>query len=266
MSELTNNMDVFAGKLAKHLKNEEPLVYIASPFFDDKSKEWVSEKENEFDTLKIPYFSPRQDSIDFNKVSTELRSERIKSIFKSNVRKLKQCKHIAVNLTHCNGKLDIGTLWELGFFVGTHGYIDFDNDEYNTLLCSTELRDIIIEIISNLSVINITRKVDKVLITKVPLIHRIQNSLDFINSNFTIINLSTTFGKELEVGNRTVVLVDDYPIQSFILMGYLYANNIPYHTTSFKGYGSNVMIAASSQGHIQLPGIYDETTINNKID
>lgn len=267
MNELTKNMDLFASKLAKQMKNEEPLVYIASSFFDDKSIEWVTAKEEEFDAMQIPYFSPRQYTVNFNEVDTELRSERIKSIFKTNVRKLKQCKHIAINLTPSNGKLDIGTLWELGYFIGHQGHIDFDDDEYNTLLCSPELRDIITGIIANLSSIKINTELDRVLITKVPLIDKIVDTIETVNINATVMNLGTLIAKDnIEVGKKPMFLVDDYPIQSFILMGFLYARGVNYHTTSFKGYGSNVMIAASSKGHIQLPGFYDETTKSNKID
>jgi hypothetical protein len=55
------------------------------------------------------------------------------------------------------------------------------------------------------------------------------------------------------------MLTDFWPDQMFVLAGWMYANKLPYYTASFNDFGSNVMMAASSKGHIKLPGLVDDT-------
>lgn len=264
-------MNQKALELAKAFKvvGKDPEVYIASAFFDESSREWVSAKEKEFQGIGIPYFSPREDGLNFNEVQGDLRAERIKTIFKNNVRNLKTCKHICANLTPCNGKLDIGTLWELGYFLGYHGSLDFEEDDYNTLAASPEIKDLILEIISNLSSIKDTDEfppksnVAKQLFIKNLSESRVKDSLELIDASYEVVTLSSTLSNLNVSAGKLVFVTDEWPMQSFILMGYLYAKGIKYYTASFKGYGSNVMIAASSKGHIQLPGLVDDTYSQN---
>lgn len=246
--------------------NKDPLVYIASPFFDEQSKEYVTCKETEFEGMGVPYYSPRQDGINFNEVSGQLRSERIQAIFKNNVRNLKKCKHICVNLLPCNGRLDIGTLWELGYFVGLNGDIDFEDDEYNTLLATPETKDLVLEILNNLKKVTIEpfSNNSKILYTKSVNIKRVEDSLDLIDAKYQVKEVSSTLANLVFAeDDKHVFLTDEFPMQLFILMGFMYARDIKYYTASFKGFGSNVMIAASSRGHIQLPGLVDDTYNNN---
>lgn len=269
---MDNKVKELAKALGKEVRNEDPIVYIASPFFDELSKEYVTCKENEFDGMRVPYYSPRQDGINFNEVSGELRSERIKAIFKNNIRNLKKCEHICVNLIPCNGKIDIGTLWELGFFIGYHGNPNFDTDEYSTLLASPEVKDLINEIIKNLTArekhVSDPQyneiKDKKALFIKNASLSRVKDSMDLMDLNYEVVELPSVLSSTLSLNyKKKLFLIDEWPMQSFILMGYMYAKDNPYYTCSFKGYGSNVMIAASSKGHIQLPGLNDDTYNDN---
>lgn len=245
--------------------NKDPLVYIASPFFDEQSKEYVSCKENEFEGMGIPFFSPRMDGINFNEVSGQLRSERIQAIFKNNVRNLKKCKHICVNLLPCTGKIDIGTLWELGYFLGLNGDIDFEDDEYNTLLATPETKDLVLEIIKNLKSVTLEPfGTGKILYTRGISKERVETSLELIDAKYEVREVSSTMSNlVINQEAKQVVLTDEFPMQIFILLGFMYAKGVKYYTASFKGYGSNIMVAASSKGHIQLPGLVDDTYREN---
>jgi hypothetical protein len=58
---------------------------------------------------------------------------------------------------------------------------------------------------------------------------------------------------------RTVLHTDNFPSHIFVLAGWMFSKKLPYYTASFRNFGSNVMMAASSKGHIQFPGITDDT-------
>lgn len=247
-------------------KSENPLVYIASPFFDDASKQWVTAKEEEYDGMGVPYYSPRQDGINFNALKGALRSERIVSIFKNNVRKLNICEYINVNLTPCNGRLDIGTLWELGYFISKNGVINYEKSEYSSLAVDQSLRGLIIDACRN------AIKIPKSASAKKPLLlHKgnspamIEDSISLANLDYEVVELSSALTNvpTINFDRKVVFLIDELPLQVFLMMGVLYQRGLPYYTASFKNHGSNVMIAASSRGHIRLPGLTDDTFNEN---
>lgn len=234
-------------------------IYIASPFFDEFSRNWVSIKEEEFAGVKYPFFSPRQDGLDFNKsndkpLKGKLRSDRIKLIFANNVRHLDECDQIVCNLYPCNGEMDLGTLWELGYFVAKHGVPDF-SIIYNQLYAPNSLKGLILDYIKELNNSDI-------------------ESYDLlVESDRYVVKYSSTeeselydkFVKKLMKANNVhyAEITDDFPWKTIIKLGYLYAMGYEYMTISFKGYGSNIMIAASSKGHISLPGVVDDTFREN---
>lgn len=269
---MNEQIKALANELGKSIlqQNQTPEYYIASPFFDERSKNWVTAKEKEFEGFRIPFFSPRQDGVNFNEegLTPELRSERIKAIFLNNVRNLDVCTKICVNLLPCNGRLDIGTLWELGYFIAKHGN-PFRKRSQNTLAVSEDLKDLIFNICSTLANLNssvgkLAKAKDKekfVLLYKNASATKITDSLALMNfSHISPIEINSVIGNfSPQLERKYIFLIDEFPFQLFILMGWMYANELPYYTASFKGYGSNVMIAASSEGHIQLPGLVDET-------
>lgn len=241
-----------------------PLVYIASPFFDDFSKKWVGIKEQEFKGMKVPYFSPREDGINFHEVEdVALRSERIKAIFKNNVRNLEKCEHICVNLCPLKGKTDIGTLWELGYFIAKHGDPNFDTDEYSTITAPETLKDLVylwIENLSNLKVPDVTDKEDKIMIVHNASVRRVKKSFKLTDMKYEVKELSADIKvDESYFSENTILLTDNWPDQMFVLAGWMYAKGLKYYTASFKDFGSNIMMAASSGGHIKLPGLTDDT-------
>lgn len=258
-----NKIKSLASSLAREMvMSSVPEVYIASAFFDDKSKEWVSAKEQEFDGMRIPYFSPRQDGINFRDVTGDLRSERIKAIFKNNVRNLTICKSIVVNLTPCNGRLDLGTLWEYGYWIGSHGSLKLnDFESYDALAIDQDLKSLVLDIEENLSNVNPSSDELKILFHRSQDAKRISDSISISNLDLIPVDIGSTLlnAQEVTTKGKNIFLIDDLPFQMFILMGWMYAKKIPYYTATFKDYGSNVMIAASSRGHIKLSGLVDDT-------
>lgn len=240
-------------------------VYIASPFFDETSKAWVTNRENEYEGFKIDYFSPRQDGVDFHEktLSLQERSNRIKMIFKNNIKGLDMCNKMVANLNPCNGKIDIGTLWEIGYFMGNEC-----NSRSIQIFGDNFVVNRIKSLISNLSTIKITRN-KKSLDTplRVVCIPEVENDVrkavkfsDRIFRNIESLDLYTIKTWEVEAVESLVILTDDYPLEMYLFMGFLYAKDIDYYTCSLRGFGSNIMIAASSQGHINIPGVVLDDT------
>lgn len=242
-----------------------PKVYIASPFFDDASKAWVTAKEEEFSGIKFQFFSPRQDGLNFNAVKGKLRSDRIKLIFFNNVRQLDECDHLCINLQPCNGKIDIGTLWEFGYFIGKHGMPDF-SDPCNQLYAQPELYNAFVDYAVTLADHNSPFFSDP----KVPyfILPNVPNKL------MEFFMKGTNKGEEVEwslvneyqfnvKSSELYVCTDDFNWKTIMLLGWFYAHRIPYITVSFQNYGSNVMIAASSVAHISFSGMVDDTFRTN---
>lgn len=240
-------------------------VYIASPFFDEASKAWVTNRETEYEGFHIDYFSPRQDGVDFHEktLSLQERSNRIKMIFKNNIRGLDMCNKMVANLNPCNGKIDIGTLWEIGYFMGNEC-----NSRRIQLFGDNFVVNKIKSLINNLSTINLTVS-KKVSDTPLRIIciqeveKDIKEALRFSDKNFKNIEGLDLYKIEtLELGadESLVILTDDYPLEMYLFMGFLYAKDIDYYTCSLRGFGSNIMIAASSRGHINVPGVVLDDT------
>lgn len=242
------------------------MIYIASPFFDEASSEWVTRMENRLEELSQDYFSPRQHTVNFNNCSPVERVERINQIFASNVQYLDVSNNIHVNLNKCNGRVDIGTLWELGYWIGSRDGFDYEN---SSIEVPAEYESEIKSIIEELSSLKYTYDKDNKERVFISADYEINTKeslyLTGLDQLYKLVIIRDQY-PEINFGQYNIVLIDDLPIRSMILLGWMYAKGITYRTTSFKGYGSNVMIASSSKGHINLPGVYDEKTVNRKID
>lgn len=240
-------------------------VYIASPFFDEASKVWVKNRETEYEGFHIDYFSPRQDGVDFHEktLSLQERSSRIKMIFKNNIKGLDMCNEMVVNLNPCNGKIDIGTLWEIGYFAGREC-----NSRSIRLFGDDFVVNKIMALINNLSNIKIKRSKKSsdtpLRVVCIPEVEEdVRKALKFSDRTFKNIeglNLYTAKTWEVEAEESIVILTDNYPLEMYLFMGFLYAKGIDYYTCSLRGFGSNIMIAASSKGHINIPGVVLDDT------
>lgn len=235
-------------------------TYISSGFFNEQQVQWVVEIEKTLDALKMPYFSPRAYVTDLSTKDLGIRAYRAKKILEMNVNEINSANCIVVNVDSL--PYDIGTMWELGYAVGL----------------AKKGRKIQIDLVSKVeSRILLFKKIVENLLESEPKVVEgyylltASNMIDFEASKF--INNWTMMNAELPedlssytVGEYTVFLIDDHPFQSYILMGFMYAMELYYMTASCKGFGSNVMISASSSGHIMLNGVLDGSKLGGKLE
>lgn len=227
-------------------------IYIASPFFNPAQSEWVDQKEKSFDSEGVNYFSPRKLGISIPREMGPERVQAIKDIFRHDVEEIDKCTEMIANLNSYNGKIDIGTLWEVGYYVATKCTLEgliIETDEPTLQNFVERLLDLEVHVssLSEPSVIVDRSKIEDRDIT----------TLRFYRLGCT--HIEDLFNQTY--GNYTF-LIDDYPPKIFILIGFFYGRGLPFTTVSFKDYGSNVMIAASSKGHMKLPSFKDE--LNNQ--
>lgn len=251
-------------------KSPKAKSYIASGFFTPEQIQVVEMLESTFAGLGNPFYSPRMFTTDLSVKDIGIRSFRVKEILRKNIEELTACQRIIVNL---RGKFDIGALWELGYAV----YLCIkDPKKEIELICGDSVAEaMFLTIIENLKNSNyikdksrIELKESSVLITKDNCIN-FEASKVIMGYQFDAKNLNSVLQgsiDEVAQHKNIMFLIDNHPFQTYILMGFLYASGINYLTASFSGFGSNVMIAASSKGHIQLPGLQDNTKMTNKIE
>lgn len=242
--------------------------YIASPLFNKPQINRIRDVEEMLSGLKIPYFSPRSITVDLSKLSQDLELKKlaIKGIFDNNIDHLDASETLVAILDW----FDIGTLFEVGYFIAVFNPLSSDLEFYNNLNKSLTL------LINKES----ETKVD-INLTHLLAISKFVHRLRWIESIASV--ESTEFGKEtktevVEVNRRTVdrtqllimngetdfdnytdvapsvvaICIDDRPALLCVAMGILYKLQIPFITYSKKNYGNNVMISACSLGHIKL--------------
>lgn len=255
-------------------------IYLASGFFTDTQKENLKEFEELLSKQGKNYYSPRKHTVDFTK--SKNKPAVIDAIFKSNVDNIDESDEVHCFLDTSMGGYDMGTVWELGYAIGSyakdkskdHGNIHLHLSNDGTEFVFEAIKDNLIELAgiilsSNSSTLNEATK--SLLICKDNVV-KAQDTIDTLGYNMNFHNLNSLLAnagdlfKRISESKHLLFVIDNRPYQSTALMGLLYAFGIPYKTASIQGHGSNVMIAASSEGHIQLPGFYDEKKSNKQID
>lgn len=239
-------------------------TYIASPFFNPAQCEFVDKYEKKFDESGEVYFSPRKLGITFQDKSPKERVKAIIEIFKADRDEIDACDSMVANCNTYSGKIDIGTLWEVGYYLGSKltnkGLkVETDDQRVNQMI-ETLLNwsDIIYTDLENFHARTIVLG-DKD--TKSEDYERKLFSLNF--KGYRPVHVDDLI--ESHFRTDIVFCIDEWPPQNFMLMGWMHAKHIPYHTVSFKGYGSNVMIAASSKGHLKL-NIFEDELKNQEME
>lgn len=245
--------------------------YIASGFFDENQMNQVIAVENELDSKGEQYFSPRSITMDLSPNNPD-RIANILKIFEVDTKEIDNADVIDIILDKKN---DIGTLFELGYAIGKQilhepicirevlhhqafdyiptdsGFRDFDSTEWTkekSILSKYLVKPYSSDEMEDLSNYPVG----------------ISSRYGYYPENFRA--LTQLILNAMIVDSTPVFLVDDYPIVNFIAMGVLHKLGIPFYTTSLKGYGSNVMIAASSIGHIESDGKVTSMFNNNNIE
>lgn len=86
------------------------MIYIASPFFNDKQQDFVKNIEDYLAAHKVDYYSPRSEGILLD-LTEEERQKQKKHIYDINVERICECDHLVAVIDD----RDIGTIWEMGY-------------------------------------------------------------------------------------------------------------------------------------------------------
>lgn len=215
-----------------HTNNQYTDYYIASPFFSKDQINSIRDIEDGLDAVRKNYHSPRKSGAILDKnASVEVRRVQAKAIFQSNISEMdKADQMIAIVDT-----FDIGTLFEVGYFIGS-----FISDENG----GQKIRSISEKLTLHNPSDKFLKSFKSILATKI----KPKNGGKEYDTKITTNDIP--FVATLDTVH--FLCIDDRPADIFMLMGVLYACNIPFYTYSVQGYGSNVMIAAASVGHYQL--------------
>lgn len=201
--------------------------YIASGFFNEEQIATVSELENTFDKMKVERYSPREHGVIMKKDSP-LRNVLINLILNSNVDAILGSDNMVANL---QGN-DLGTLWEVGFWLGRCGL--------EGLVVINDATNVVEEFIYKM---NNTPAVSG----DYPEILLIENEED-INVIFT----------EAVEFSKLAICTDDRPPLAYLALGFLTGRGQAIErrfTYSTQNHGSNIMIAGSIANHIRVDSV-----------
>jgi len=89
------------------------MIYLASPFFNEKQLNFVKKLEEAFTLAELQFFSPRSEGV-LKDMTPEERSQRMLEIFDSNISHMNAaCVIVAVIDNY-----DTGTVFEIGYGYG----------------------------------------------------------------------------------------------------------------------------------------------------
>lgn len=247
-------------------------VYIASGFFTPEALNKVIATEEGLGKEGIDFFSPRTVTADLSPNNPD-REKNAKMLFDKDLEEIHNCNKMHAIL---DDTMDIGTLFEIGYFFGL--YIrDHENRSLNNLEIESNFdQDVevmnFIKELDNQSFVEFLindyergfdpLELDPIFVTNgaavtefmLKVVGQIGYSYDQINS--VLLKVADNY--------TPIFVTDDRPWQIFVLMGAFHALHIPFLTASTMNYGSNIMIASSSLGHINLPSIVNpyKTKVN----
>lgn len=255
---MTDEAKLLKRVISEAIHGEPSQDYIACGFFTEEQKNLVSSIEKIYDDMGLPYFSPRQNSTDFSKLKGGTRVLAIDNIFESNCSRINAAKKVIIGV---DSKRDTGTMWELGYAIAKEKNVRF-------VTSSPDEDQLFAIIVENLGKIQLERENPNdgfIMLTKDNVLE-FDRTVKLCGYNAVQENISSVFaGTKLIPTADYLVNIDNRPYQLYILMGYMYGKGIKYTTCSFGGYGSNVMIASSSEGHIRLNGVVDDR-YNERVD
>jgi nucleoside 2-deoxyribosyltransferase len=248
--------------------------YIAGGFFNETQKNRILRTEKMLDEKMETYFSPRTFVLDLSPNNPE-REANAKKLFEKDITEIDKYQKMIV---HCDEGFDKGTMFELGYFLGliVQGERKIEDLEYDPSPEVEKLKMVADVLTRCKDVINATkyhfedRKESNILIVSI-LDEFKQNFMDrLLYMNYETFNVCAKDADLLFIkvaaGATPIFLTDEWPFQIFILMGMFYRLGIKFFTASTQNYGSNIMIASSTQGHINLPSLVNPFSNPKKIE
>lgn len=248
-------------------------VYIASGFFTPEALNKVIATEEGLGKEGIDFFSPRTVTADLSPNNPD-REKNAKMLFDKDLEEIHNCNKMHAILDE---SYDQGTLFEIGYFFGltlmNKDYI-IDNLEIEA---EGEVMEVMTDMLDNLE----QSRSEFLRFNRVQMpanflgepsgifIHNGNNKVKFILNLFkmntsNVGNVKKIFNAMIEDNCMPIFVTDDRPVGIMLLMGCFKALGINYCTASTMNYGSNIMIASSSLGHINLPSIVNpyKTKVN----
>lgn len=131
------------------------MIYLASPFFNEKQLDFVKRLEEAFDFAGLDYFSPRSEGI-LIEMSPEEKAIKMQEIFQSNINHIVDCSIMVAVIDD----YDTGTVWEMGLAYGLERpiYTISDNDyglnvmiRQSTTIHNTNIDNLIINIMERMT-------------------------------------------------------------------------------------------------------------------
>jgi len=265
MSESVKLVDL--KRVISEVISKESEDYIASGFFKPDQIAFVEQLEKDLYGMGRAFYSPRNYVVKTTDLSDQRRMFNIRGILDLNCKKIKAAPKIYFNFTG-SSKDDIGTLFEYGYALADRS-ADRSNPVYHhrelvlftDSTISTEFENYA-EMLEDISIHNsLSENLFDLLYYRN--MDRTEDEVKpFLPSNYTLRELTTP----MELESNPVFLIDDRPRFMFIIMGYLYRLGKKYWTASLRDFGSNIMIAASSSGHIKLNGLPMDGSRMNEIN
>ena len=265
-------------------------VYIAGPLFNDEQIAVIEKIENTLVERGYNFFSPRSIGKFDREPSMTSEFDKVSIVERNKEELLNSNRMVAILSRDPQGNFDIGTLWEMGYFMSR---LISDNTSAwtpNTLMnryiypvYDPKDKDVVVELYGYLlTLVNMVRDSYIGMDSGVPSqkttnlfafnnlsdpdYDKIRRSTDL---NFNIIDLAKQ--SSFKWTENTTVLIDDRPSLLFILLGMMTGiiednTGIRWSigTASLKGYGSNIMIAHSTDYHIQIDVSGDVAVITDK--
>lgn len=224
----------------------------------------VSEVEyvvNSKDTV----FVPGHFKVDFNKIKSEYDPESFRRVLGQVLRLDLENIDSDTGLVVYSKGYDLGSMFELGYFLGINGIADSKYYGLNILRKKLIIKDIDKDNeLQNCINYFLDDKVRSLVINKY------STSSDSIAISDGI-DINLLNGREYGAMGLNVDVYRNTPFNS-ILAGYLYSYNIPFFTYSSENNDSNVMMLASSIFHIKIdenllfmPEIKDKSSYNSKL-
>lgn len=243
--------------------------YIASGFFTPESLQVVKDQESFYDEEGIKYFSPRSITMDLSPNNPD-REKNAKILFNKDLEMIHVCDHMHAII---DKSLDKGTLFEVGYMTALilrgekdpesleFHYEDIDNQfirEFTDSLLALWFSEDQYKKMAG------GRFKSSVFVADSNHISDLEFIINLYNMAAIAMPISSNIDPEsimeqINAGKQPIIVTDEIKgqrcMELYILMGFLKGLDIPFYTASIREYGSNIMIASSTQGHLNLPAI-----------
>lgn len=240
--------------------------YIASGFFDPESLNEVIRLENSYDEKGFSYFSPRSITMDLSPNNPD-REKNAGILFNKDIEMIHRCRNMIATL---DNNLDKGTLFEVGYMAALilWGVRVKNNLYFNFPKGELEGFDQFLDKIFEFSIENsyylgkLHNDHSYVLLVDENHYNDLNLIKNFYNINADVLSIDqdpVDILIKIRSGNTPIIVTDEVKGQRsfklYVFMGLLKGLIIPFYTASIKDYGSNIMIASSTEGHLNLPSI-----------